>query len=164
MELCLCLFSPDPIGKVSKIFQKIRTRDFLQVPTEEEKTPNPHSLGYGAPDPQPRTPNVSADSFIGRQALDVSFCCEKGASADSYLHVPRAIQSASAPSVFHCRARPVRSDHWCHRQELRLTSCRIASYLRVTITVTLPVPLARLLSALPMMAQLAAALTFTRIA
>jgi hypothetical protein len=45
-----------------------------------------------------------------------------------------------------------------------LTSCRITSYLRVTITVTLPVPLARLLSALPMIAPLAAALSFTRIA
>src|SRR6478609_2301680 len=58
----------------------------------------------------------------------------------------------------------VRSDRWFYRQEVRLTSCRITSYLRVTITVTLPVPLARLLSALPIMAPLAAALSFTRIA
>jgi hypothetical protein len=53
LELCLYLFSPDPIGKVSKFFsEKCGRATFLQMPTEEEKTPNPHSGGYGVADPQ----------------------------------------------------------------------------------------------------------------
>jgi hypothetical protein len=95
--LCLYLFSPDPIGKVSKnVFRKSGRATFLQAPTEEEKTPKPHSRGYGAADPQSRTPNVALDSFIGRWTLDVEHwtfasCCEKGASAHSYLHLPIAV-------------------------------------------------------------------------
>src|SRR5262245_37686607 len=80
-------------------FQKFKAGVFLRVTREEEKTPNPQLRGYGGADPQPRTPNVSADSFIVRWTLGVerrtfSFCCEKGASTHSYVHLPVAIQSA----------------------------------------------------------------------
>jgi hypothetical protein len=42
----------------ASFLRKIRTRDFLQMSTEEEKTPNPHSRGHSAPDPQPRAERI----------------------------------------------------------------------------------------------------------
>ena len=67
------MFSPDPTEKVSKFFQKSEdARFFSSCPRKNvKKTPDLPSQGYGAADPQRRTPNVSADFFIGRWTLGV---------------------------------------------------------------------------------------------
>jgi hypothetical protein len=94
IELSLLVLSRSDRKSFKIFFRKLGRAIFLQAPTEEGKeTAGPLSRGYGAADPQRRTPNVSADSFIGRWTLGVrrwtfSFCREKGVSTHPDLHVP----------------------------------------------------------------------------
>src|SRR4029077_4718162 len=95
------MFSPDPVGKVSKFFQKNEdARLFCRCPQKKRKhrTRLREATAWQIPNVEHRTCPHILSLGVGRWALSVgrwtsAFSCENRASSHPYLHLPVTVQS-----------------------------------------------------------------------